>query len=143
MLIIAITVAVLTGFAVWIRFHSRIARTSIANKGKHSLSLGGHVASEPFLDRAKSDFRAVTIDASASDSPCARALELCDTPILMCDAPMLPLPDCDVAECRCASIRHDDRRQLDRRASHRLHEAVCQARGINNRRSPKDRRRTD
>jgi hypothetical protein len=86
------------------------------------------------------DCRAVTIDTAESKPPCQTAIELADTRFLLADAPTLPLPDCSSSACRCFYKRYDDRRFEERRASHDLHEAVCQVSGIADRRGLENRR---
>ncbi len=47
---------------------------------------------------------------------CAAAAALAGRRLLAKEAPLLPLPQCDAATCRCGFIHHDDRREEDRRA---------------------------
>ena len=97
-----------------------------------------------FMSKRKTtQFRAVSIDYTDSNPPCQKAIELGQTRFLLAKAPAFPLPDCNSDACRCAYVHHDDRRTEDRRAGHDMHEAVCQAKGIVNRRSARDRRKSD
>lgn len=48
---------------------------------------------------------------------CQEARMQRDRRYLSREAPRLPLPGCDAAECRCAYQHHEDRRQQSRRAS--------------------------
>ena len=143
MFITIITVAVIAGLVIWVRFRVGAPRTSGASSKNRLVYRGDVVASESCPERDKGEFRAVTIDPSKSDTPCRMALDRINNSILMSDAPMLPLPDCDAVRCRCAYVRYDDRRQLYRRATHQMGEAICNALGIDNRRSLRNRRRID
>ena len=140
MLITIITVVAIAGFVIWVQ--SRIG-TPVASVTGSKECGGGRVSSGLLPERVKGDYRAVTIDPSKSDSPCQMALDRINNPILMSDAPMLPLPDCDAARCQCAYVRYEDRRQLDRRANHQMHEAICKVIGRENSRLLRNRRRID
>lgn len=52
----------------------------------------------------------------AGNSACNKALKFETTPILVKNAPKLPLQGCMAAKCECRLLQHDDRRSgLDRR----------------------------
>lgn len=59
------------------------------------------------------DYRCVVI--KTGQQTCAKVRELAGKPILLNDAPLLPLTECDVARCNCKFTRHQDRRMADRR----------------------------
>lgn len=62
-----------------------------------------------------SAFHAVSLKYSASACNAAKAMT--GRRFLSGAAPSLPLPDCDVAECRCSFAHHSDRRSgRDRRS---------------------------
>ncbi|HAF01064.1 MAG TPA: hypothetical protein DCO68_08070 [Methylophilaceae bacterium] len=63
---------------------------------------------------SKSLFRCVKIDAG--NHACQFAIAYQNKPILVDQAPVLPLPGCDVVRCQCQFLRFDDRREgRDRR----------------------------
>ena len=63
---------------------------------------------------AKTSYHAVSIRIDGSACEAAKALS--GTRLLSNQAPMLPLPECDAAECNCRFAHHDDRRSgKDRR----------------------------
>ncbi len=98
---------------------------------------------ESMSERKPTQFRSVSIDCTNSSPPCQKAIVLDQTRFLLAEAPTLPLPGCNSGACGCAYVHHDDRRTEDRRAGHDMHEAVWQAKGIVNRRSARDRRKSD
>ena len=61
----------------------------------------------------KSKFHAVSLRFPASACGAAKAME--GRRFLSTAAPQLPLPECDVLECKCRFIHHDDRRKGDDR----------------------------
>lgn len=68
--------------------------------------------------RATSQFHAVSIKFTASACEAAKGME--GKRFLASAAPRIPLPDCDVAECKCRFIHHEDRRAgEDRRSGYR------------------------
>jgi hypothetical protein len=87
---------------------------------------------------AKSQFRCVVIVPGVF--ACEEAKAMRDKPILMNEAPVLPLSTCKAKKCVCKFTRHDDRRMNSRR------EAINAARqmtgNIDNKRTKKDRRRS-
>lgn len=61
-------------------------------------------------------FRCVVF--SAGSNACRKALEYQTKPILLSNAPALPLQGCYELECKCSLLEHDDRRiSKDRRGS--------------------------
>ena len=74
--------------------------------------------SKPLLAKTQekaetSDYRCVVI--KTGQQTCAKVRELAGKPILLNEAPLLPLTECDVARCNCKFTRHEDRRMNDRR----------------------------
>ena len=68
------------------------------------------------LAKTGSQYHAVSLQFSNSACEAAKALE--DKRFLSGVAPRIPLPECDVLECRCRFIHHDDRRRgADRRGA--------------------------
>ncbi len=58
-------------------------------------------------------YRAVTVHPA---SPCCKAVRrMGKQRFLIADPPLLPLPDCDLARCRCQYRHHQDRRRGDDR----------------------------
>ena len=63
----------------------------------------------------KSKYHAVSVKPGAY--ACSAANQIAGQRFLASEAPTLPLPDCDAAECDCHFIHHDDRRAgKDRRS---------------------------
>lgn len=89
-------------------------------------------------------FHAVAI--KYSESACAAAKEMTGRRFLSKDAPRLPLPECDMAECRCSFAHYDDRRTGRERRSPFAQRGISGAtgayekerRGRNDRRSDAD-----
>jgi len=133
--------ALLFLFAIWL--WSRRTAASVSGRRSESLLRDGRPRerAREFVPETRSvDFRAVIIDSIESNPPCQTAIELADTRFLLAEAPTLPLPDCNSSACRCFYVRYVDRRSEERRASHDLHEAVCQVSGISDRRGLGNRR---
>ncbi len=87
---------------------------------------------------AKPSYRCVKIEVGAQ--ACQHVQVMQAKPILVNDAPRLPLPDCHTAQCECKFIRFDDRRSgEDRRTSSA--EAAENARIYADKRIRRDRRR--
>lgn len=64
--------------------------------------------------KRKQDFRAISIQICPQ--ACTAVKELRDKRVLTGQAPMLPLADCNVSDCTCKYVHHNDRRsQEDRR----------------------------
>ncbi len=74
------------------------------------------VATRPTTPVSKAEFHAVSIRLRSNACEAAKSME--GKRFLSSAAPRLPLPDCDVLECRCKFVHHKDRRsQEDRRNS--------------------------
>lgn len=58
-------------------------------------------------------YRCVVIKTGSQTCEAVRALG--SKPILLAEAPLLPLTGCQVRKCQCKFTRHDDRRMVDRR----------------------------
>lgn len=63
--------------------------------------------------RPDSRFHAVSISFAGSACEAAKAME--GKRFLSSAAPRVPLPDCDVLQCKCRFIHHKDRRDGDER----------------------------
>jgi hypothetical protein len=87
---------------------------------------------------SKSQFRCVLINTGLNTCKSAQAMRL--KPILMNEAPVLPLATCDSSDCDCSYSRHEDRRMEDRRMNTNTTRQVI-GEG-NNFRHTKDRRRS-
>lgn len=86
---------------------------------------------------AKPLFRCVVIEAGTE--ACTQIRSLPAQPMLLDQAPILPLTGCDVAKCGCHFIRLDDRRSgVDRRVKQMLNKKSTLANA--NKRFVKDRR---
>ena len=69
----------------------------------------------PKADSAKTAYHAVSIKFEANACDAAKAMT--GRRFLASAAPRLPLPECNVLECRCRFAHHDDRRSgKDRRS---------------------------
>ncbi len=62
---------------------------------------------------ANSEFHAVSIRFLSSACSAAKSLE--GKRFLSSAAPRIPLPECDVMECKCRFVHHTDRRERDDR----------------------------
>ena len=61
------------------------------------------------------DFHAVGIKPAGQGQSCDVVLALRGQRFLSAEAPTLPLPDCDAAQCSCTYGHYDDRRSSSRR----------------------------
>lgn len=87
---------------------------------------------------AKPSYRCVKIETGAS--ACQHVQALVAKPILVDDAPRLPVLGCNVAQCDCKFTRYDDRRSgRDRRMG--TAEAAANAKIYADKRIRRDRRR--
>lgn len=69
----------------------------------------------PALKKKDAGYHAVSVKPGAY--ACSAANEIAGQRFLATEAPSLPLPDCDAAECDCHFIHHNDRRKgKDRRS---------------------------
>jgi hypothetical protein len=84
--------------------NSRLARTVFGEKSSASL---------PDTQVRQSRWQAVSVDTGWTC--CAASRELEGRYFLVAEAPALPLPGCDEANCECAYRHHADRRQAARR----------------------------
>lgn len=87
---------------------------------------------------AKPSYRCVKIEAG--QSACQHVQALVTKPILVDDAPRLPLLGCNVAQCDCKFIRYDDRRSGEDRRTNSA-EAAANAKIYADKRIRRDRRR--
>ena len=75
-------------------------------------------ASRPEKTGATTGYHAVSIKFPSSACSAAKSLE--NKRFLSSAAPRIPLPDCDVLECKCRFVHHTDRREdEDRRNPYR------------------------
>jgi len=98
-------------------------------------------ASSPRQLDNKSAFHAVSLKYSSSACDAAKAMT--GRRFLSSEAPKLPLPGCDAAECRCGFAHHSDRRSGTDRRSPFGAGGYAGSTGVQRveRRSRKDRRR--
>ena len=96
-----VIVALLVAVFVLLRMRSRLAETAAEQPTRTSR-------------RKNTTYHAVSI--TFEENACMAAREMAGRRFLATAAPRLPLPDCDVLECRCRFAHHDDRRSgKDRR----------------------------
>ncbi|MDZ7643904.1 MAG: hypothetical protein U5K76_06595 [Woeseiaceae bacterium] len=101
-LTISLVVALLgLGLFVWQR-QSRRQQAALAETRHRQADLS-----------ASNRFHAVSIRFAAG--ACQASQDLHGRRFLSAAAPLLPLPDCDAAECRCRFVHHKDRRAGDDR----------------------------
>lgn len=87
----------------------------------------------------ESQFKCVLF--SAGENACRSALEFKTKPILLSNAPNLPLRECGAENCTCRLLQHDDRRMgADRRDTEALDNERKSV--YANKRTLKDRRRS-
>ena len=77
------------------------------------------------------------------DEGCEAARALAGQRILVSEAPLLPLPDCDSERCRCRYRRYEDRRQEARRDSDVGITRTMETMSTQDRRKRRGRRKTD
>ena len=97
---------------------------------------------KPELKKAKTinpklQYKCVVIITGSK--PCQTAQGLALKPILMSNAPILPLAECDAVRCTCKFTKHDDRRSDDRRAHLKAAREIMG--DAHNRREKKERRK--
>lgn len=73
------------------------------------------VAARPVEAGPKNAFHAVSLKFSSNACAAAKSLE--GKRFLSGAAPRIPLPDCDVLDCKCRFVHHRDRRDGDDRRS--------------------------
>lgn len=85
-------------------------------------SSGNRRPARPQPDSSKQDtaFHAVSIVYASNACQAARNMD--GRRFLSSAAPRLPLPDCDVLECKCRFAHHKDRRKGDDRRNPYLHQ---------------------
>lgn len=103
-----IMLAIVLGYLRYVRQQSQQASSS-QNHTSHYKRL----LPEEDSKAQKVDYRCVVI--KTGQQTCAKVRELAGKPILLDEAPLLPLTECDVARCNCKFTRHEDRRMNDRR----------------------------
>ena len=86
----------------------------------------------------KSQYRCVIINTGLN--PCKAAQAMALQPILVNEAPILPLQTCDTSKCDCKFTRHNDRRLDNRRDNLKVTRQIIG--DANNRREKKERRKT-
>ncbi len=69
----------------------------------------------PRRDGNQSGTRFHAVSLSYSNNACAAAKNMEGRRFLSGTAPRIPLPDCDVLECKCRFVHHKDRRKDDDR----------------------------
>ena len=94
-----------------------IAVIGMARRSKTSTDQRPSPAGPDKLAKTGSQYHAVSLKYSDSACEAAKALE--GKRFLSSAAPRIPVPDCDIQECKCRFIHHDDRRRgEDRRVRH-------------------------
>ncbi len=86
-----------------------------ALRKRESGSAQGQSAQRPKSSGSDETFHAVSI--RFVQSSCAAAKGMDGKRFLSSAAPRLPLPDCDVLECKCKFVHHKDRRDGEDRRS--------------------------
>ena len=84
--------------AVWLLYRRKNNQSTTAGPKRPITSSSRH----------SSEFHAVSIKSTSSACEAARSMK--DKRILSNEAPRLPLPDCDVAQCKCRFVHYRDRR---------------------------------
>ena len=121
----AVAVVILLVMFIWVAANKRAE-----SRLKRSLEKMADVA------LFQPQFKCVVI--SPCRNSCRRVIEYSTKPILLKNAPLLPLIGCDAAACECSFIQHEDRRTgKDRRHN----EAPSKRLAYTNKRTQKDRRR--
>jgi hypothetical protein len=94
-------VIAVVGLLAWLFLRHRDKKTEPAGKSTS--------------DSTKSAYHAVSIKYDAN--ACEAAQKMSGRRFLASEAPRLPLPECDAAECNCRFAHHEDRRSsTDRRS---------------------------
>jgi len=84
--------------AVWLLYRSKNNQSTTAGPKRPT----------PPSPRRSSEFHAVSIKYVSSACEAARSMK--DKRFLSNEAPRLPLPDCDVVQCKCRFVHYRDRR---------------------------------
>ena len=103
----SMTALIITGFVIVALFLFLRKRKSDPDEAS--------TAARPESSGASEQFHAVSI--RFVQSACTAAKEMDGKRFLSSAAPRLPLPDCDVLECKCKFVHHKDRRDGDDRRS--------------------------
>ena len=98
------------------------------------------VKPKPKPTQVKVNYKCVVIKTGMK--ACQAAQDLAGKPILLNEAPILPLQACDTSKCTCKFIKQDDRRTDDRRAHLKAAREIMGDADSHNRRERKDRRKT-
>ncbi len=99
-LLIVLVLVLLVG---WLFIRNRQGRAPVVTKSRRR------------LPTSKKNYHAVSIKFEPYACSAAKALD--GTRFLADTAPRLPLPDCDVADCKCHFAHHKDRRSAKDRRS--------------------------
>ena len=80
------------------------------------LRAADQAAEQPARPRRRKNTAWHAVSIRFEENACSAAHAMAGRRFLATAAPRLPLPDCDVLECKCRFIHHDDRRSgKDRR----------------------------
>jgi len=125
------------GYAVWSQFQNTPARSKpvrVAAADRYKVAA---------VER--SPYRATSIRTGARACTAAKALSEQRFLVEARDIPVLPLAECDAAQCNCAYRQHGDRREedVDRRALGGLMKSIREQSGGDERRALKRGRRED
>jgi hypothetical protein len=90
-------------------------------------------------------YRSASVSAERSSCRCEAVEAISGHRFLLSDVPPIPLPNCTSPNCKCAYIRHNDRRSFsgDRRALFSLNTDLHAIGGKQELRQKKGRRRSD
>jgi len=92
-------VAALIGLAFWWRSKEKRQRS--------------HATAARVINRPPGKFNCVEVQHQAD--ACKAVRRFADRRFLSGQAPEIPVPGCDAAECSCRYVHHKDRRHMDRR----------------------------
>lgn len=142
-------------FAFFYRNHKQLSNKKLpvkANKAKATLSktiaaksslanskLGKTSGQKDAAKSANNQFRCVIIVPGLFSCKAAQAMR--NKPVLMNEAPVLPLSSCGAGKCHCKYTRHDDRRMNSRREAANVARQITG--NIDNKRARKGRRQSD
>ena len=93
---------------------------------------------KPVNDQAVSPYHGVLI--MPEKNCCSGAMNLGERRYLAREAPRLPLPNCDAANCHCRYSHFDDRRDGERRRSNAVQRGLRSSQSNTENRSKRDRR---
>jgi hypothetical protein len=123
---VLVAVAVLIALAFWWRLRARRQHPRASR--------------EPGLARATGDYRCVELRYRGD--ACDAVKRIGAKRFLPGEAPAIPVPGCDVAQCACRYVHHDDRRDEDRRHPFAQQASQPPLSAGGERRTKKDRRRS-